>query len=36
MQHWRAQGAAAAGDTKVRAVPFDAVEIDLKVLWPEA
>jgi len=25
-----------AGDTKVRAVPFDAVEIDLKVLWPEA
>ena len=25
-----------AGDTKVRAVPFDAVEIDLKMLWPEA
>jgi len=25
-----------AGDTKVRAVPFDAVEIDLKLLWPEA
>jgi Uma2 family endonuclease len=24
-----------AGDKKVRAVPFDAVEIDLKLLWPE-
>jgi Uma2 family endonuclease len=24
-----------AGDKRVRAVPFDAVEIDLKLLWPE-
>jgi Uma2 family endonuclease len=24
-----------AGDRKVRAVPFDAVEIDLNLLWPE-
>jgi Uma2 family endonuclease len=25
-----------AGDKKVRAVPFDAVEIDLTLLWPES
>lgn len=25
-----------ASDTKVRAVPCDAIEIDLKLLWPEA
>jgi Uma2 family endonuclease len=25
-----------AGDNKVRAIPFDSVEIDLTLLWPEA
>lgn len=24
-----------AGDTKARLVPFDTIEIDLKLLWPE-
>jgi Uma2 family endonuclease len=32
----RALVATFAGDTKVRAVPFDAIEIDLTLLWPEA
>lgn len=33
--HWALLGTY-AGDNRVRAVPFDAIEIDLKMLWPES
>jgi hypothetical protein len=33
-QHWQLKGTW-EGDAKVRAVPFDAIELDLSTLWAD-